>query len=158
MSVTTSTKKKSKTTTTSTSKTSAAKTTTAKPKAADPAPVSAVTGDAPAAAKAAEPTIVDAPQPVIVGPMLRKKELVDTVVARSGLKKKDVKPAVEMVLTVLGEALGDNRDLNLPPLGRIKVRREKTLKNGRVVTAKIRQSTPPEKPASADITDSESDY
>ncbi|KIN60833.1 DNA-binding protein HU [Sulfitobacter noctilucae] len=71
--------------------------------------------------------------------MLRKKELVDLVVARAGMKKKDVKPVVESVLAVLGEALHDNRELNLQPLGRIKVRREKQLANGRMVVAKIRQ-------------------
>ena len=104
---------------------------------------SAVSGDAPAAAKTLKPTVVDAPQAVIVGPMMRKKELVDVVVARSGMKKKDVKPVVEMMLSVLGEAIADNRELNLPPFGRLKVRREKTLPNGRMVVAKIRQSTPP---------------
>lgn len=107
------------------------------------APTSVVSGDAPAAAKTLKPTVVDAPQAVIVGPMMRKKELVDVVVARSGMKKKDVKPVVEMMLSVLGEAIADNRELNLPPFGRLKVRREKTLPNGRMVVAKIRQSTPP---------------
>lgn len=118
----------------STQKTSTGKTSTsATPAASKPAP--------PAAKKVA-PTVVDAPQAVIVGPMMRKKELIDTVVARSGLKKKDVKPVVESILSVLGEALSDNRELNLPPLGRLKVRREKQLANGRIVVAKIRQPLP----------------
>lgn len=85
---------------------------------------------------------------------MRKKELTDTVVLRSGLKKKDVKPVVEMVLNVLGEALGDNRELNLPPFGRLKIRREKKLPNGRMVVAKIRQSTPSEKGAQNDAPES----
>ncbi|MGC1504770.1 MAG: HU family DNA-binding protein [Sulfitobacter sp.] len=76
--------------------------------------------------------------------MMRKKELIETVVERSGLKKKDVKPVVEMMLTVLGDAIADNRELNLPPLGRLKIRREKKLPNGRIVVAKIRQSSPSE--------------
>ncbi len=79
---------------------------------------------------------------------MRKKELLDLVVARSGMKKKDVKPVVETMLEVLGEALTDNRELNLPPLGRIKVRREKHLSNGRMVVAKIRQPTPSDAPQS----------
>ncbi len=112
--------------------------------AASKAPTSAIDGSAPATAKKVEPTVVDAPQAVIVGPMMRKKELVDIVVMRSGMKKKDVKPVVEMALTVLGDALRDNRELNLPPLGRLKVRREKQLANGRMVIAKIRQPLPPE--------------
>ncbi|WP_235602352.1 HU family DNA-binding protein [Sulfitobacter geojensis] len=128
-------------------------TSVAKPAASSGAPTSALDGSAPAPAKQAEPRVVDAPQPVIVGPMMRKKELIDTVVERSGMKKKDVKPVVEMMLSVLGEAIGDNRELNLPPMGRMKIRREKKLSNGRIVVAKIRQSTPPEQTASQDTTD-----
>lgn len=85
-----------------------------------------------------------------MGPVLRKKELVDTVVTRSGLKKKDVKPVVESMLAVMGEALGDNRELNLPPFGRVVIRKEKKLAKGRVVITKIRQSTPPTAQAASD--------
>ncbi len=117
------------------------------------APTSAVSGHAPAPAKEIKPTVVDAPQAVIMGPMMRKKELVDVVVARSGMKKKDVKPVVEMMLSVLGEAIADNRELNLPPFGRLKVRREKTLPNGRMVVAKIRQTQPPVATATSEDSD-----
>jgi len=92
------------------------------------------------AAKTASPTVVEAPQTVIKGPVMRKKELVDTIVTRSGLKKKDVKPTVEAMLAVLGEALADGRELILPPLGRMMVRKERKTANGRVLIAKIRQS------------------
>lgn len=85
-----------------------------------------------------------------MGPVLRKKELVDTVVTRSGLKRKDVKPVVESLLAVMGEALGENRELNLPPFGRVVIRKEKKLANGRVVVTKIRQSTPPPAAAASD--------
>ena len=112
----------------------------AAPKAA---PTKPTTGSVPAGANKVEPTVVDAPQAVILGPMMRKKELVDSVVIRSGMKKKDVKPVVETILAVLGEALADNRELKLPPFGHLKVRREKQLSNGRMVVAKVRQSTPP---------------
>lgn len=118
------------------------KTTATKPKAAPPAAKSALRPKAPAA-KAAQPTVVDAPKAVILGPVMRKKELTDTIVTRTGMKKKDVKPVVEQMLAVMGEALGDNRELNLPPFGQLKVRREKTLAKGRMVVAKIRQTTPP---------------
>lgn len=130
------------------------KTNSKKPKTAKEgsaaAPTSPLDGSAPAAAKQAEPTVVDAPQAVIIGPMMRKKELVDTVVLRSGLKKKDVKPIVEAMLSVMGEAIGDNRELNLPPFGRLKVRREKKLANGRMVVAKIRQNNPSDADAKPD--------
>ncbi|KIC49282.1 HU family DNA-binding protein [Tateyamaria sp. ANG-S1] len=82
---------------------------------------------------------MDAPTPVVSGPMMRKKELVDAVVARSGLKKKDVKPAVEATLAVLGDALKEGRTLNLQPMGKVKINREKALASGRMMVARIRQ-------------------
>ena len=75
-------------------------------------------------------------------PPLKKKELIDRVVARSGLKKKDAKPVIEALLTVLGETLSEGREANLQPLGKIKVTRTKDLANGRAMTARIRQSGP----------------
>ncbi|MCZ4257771.1 HU family DNA-binding protein [Sulfitobacter sp. PR48] len=113
-------------------------------KSSTPAPVTAIDGKAPAAAAAATPTVVEAPQSVILGPVMRKKELIDQVVKRSGIKKKDAKPVVESLLSVLGEALADNRELVLPPFGKVKVRREKQMPNGRVMVVKVRQSAPPQ--------------
>ena len=92
--------------------------------------------------------VQDTPTPVVMGAMMRKKELIELVVERSGKKKKDVKPAVEAMLEVLGEALAKNRELNLPGFGRVKVQREKALHNGRVVIAKIKQKTPKENTSS----------
>lgn len=86
------------------------------------------------------PVVVEGPQPVVSGPVMRKKELIDLVVERSGVKKKDAKPVVEATLAILGEALADTRELNLQPLGKVKVRREKLMPNGRVMVTKIRQS------------------
>jgi nucleoid DNA-binding protein len=84
----------------------------------------------------------EGPQPVVSGPVMRKKELIDLVVERSGIKKKDAKPVVEATLAILGEALAETRELNLQPLGKVKVRREKLMPNGRVLVTKIRQSMP----------------
>ena len=44
---------------------------------------------------------------------MRKKELIDLVVERSGLKKKDAKPIIEATLAILGGALADTRELDL---------------------------------------------
>ncbi|WP_299783511.1 HU family DNA-binding protein [uncultured Roseobacter sp.] len=78
---------------------------------------------------------------------LRKKELVEKVVARTGVKKRDAKPVVEALLAELGETLAEGRSLVLPPLGRVRINREKKLSNGRVIVAKIRQTNPPLKAA-----------
>ena len=62
----------------------------AKSPAAKPAPVTPITAKAPPAPKGAPVKVVDAPQSVILGPVMRKKELIDTVVEQTGRKKKDV--------------------------------------------------------------------
>jgi nucleoid DNA-binding protein len=99
----------------------------------------------------------EAPRPVIIGPVMRKKELIDTVVERSGIKKKDAKPVVEAMLEILGEALGDNRELNLLPMGKFKVVNEKDLGNGKMMRVKVRQVTPSDKPKVANAATDESD-
>ena len=71
---------------------------------------------------------------------MKKKELIEAVVARSGIKKKDAKPVVEAMLAVLGEALQDGRALNLHPMGKGKINREKKLASGRMLVARIRQN------------------
>lgn len=83
-------------------------------------------------------------KPEKIRDVLRKKELVDAVVARSGIKKKDAKPVVEAMLAELGEALAAGRELILPPLGRTKLNRERVLDDGRVMIVKIRQKNQPQ--------------
>lgn len=72
-------------------------------------------------------------------PELRKKDLIDAVVERSGIKKKYAKPAIEAALVVLGEALDEKRTLNLPPMGKMKVQRTKEIEDGMVLAARIRR-------------------
>lgn len=70
---------------------------------------------------------------------LRKKELIEMVVARSGAKKKDAKPVIEAMLAVLGETVASGRELNLQPFGKLKINRRETKANGRVVMCRLRQ-------------------
>ena len=106
-----------------------------------PAAVSVLdTASAPPAATPA-PKVVDTLAPVVVGNELRKKELFDLVTERSGMKKKDVKPVVEAMLAVLGDAMSEHREMQLPPLGKLKVQRAKELGDGRVLVLKLRQKT-----------------
>lgn len=104
------------------------------------------------AAKAPEPVVVAEVVPEVSAPELKKAELVDAVVERTGVKKRDAKPAVEAALALMGEALAEGRDLNLRTLGKIKVKRKKELSNGAVLVARIRQPKIEEKAA-----DTESD-
>ena len=124
--------------TTSTKSTTKSKT---KVKAPSAKPVTAVdTASAPKATTAA-PAVVETLAPVVVSNELRKKELFELVVARSGRKKKDVKPIVEAMLAVLGDALAEQREMQLPPLGKLKVQRGKELADGRALVLKLRQKT-----------------
>lgn len=95
------------------------------------------TGPASAMDKALAHTATGKKDPV------RKRELIDSVVRRSGIKKRDAKPVVEAMLAELGEALADGRDLILPPLGRGIINREKVMPDGRVIILKLRQKDRP---------------
>ena len=110
--------------------TSTRKTTTTSTKTAVPS--------APAAKKAA-PVVVTQATPVVSAPEMKKVDLVDAVVERSGIKKKFAKPAIEAALAILGEAIDEGRSLNLRPMGKLKVQRAKEVANGKVITARIRQ-------------------
>jgi len=87
------------------------------------------------------PSIVEAMAPVVLGNELRKKELLEMVVDRSGMKKKDIKPVVEAMLAVLGDALAAQRELDLQPLGKLKIQRGKELADGRSLVLKLRQKS-----------------
>ena len=111
----------------------AAQSTLAKSAPKSSAPIIKVVSDAPAKAlSSATPAV------------LRKKELIERVVATSGAKKKDAKPAIEAVLEVLGKALAAGEDLNLPGLGKVMIKRRKEQPSATVLTCRIRQ---PKKPA-----------
>lgn len=87
----------------------------------------------------AAPKIVTTSMPVVAGPEWKKRDLVDKVVKRSGVKKKDAKLVVDAMLAVMGEALAEGRELILQPMGRIKTTRIKDSGNGRVLICKLRQ-------------------
>ncbi len=93
-----------------------------------PAPLAGVT--APEAAS--KP--VETPDPV-----MKKKDLIDRVVSRSGMKKKDVKPVVEAMLEVLGKSLANGEEMNIQPFGKVMIKRTKEMDNARMVVCRIRQ-------------------
>ncbi|SER01942.1 HU family DNA-binding protein [Thalassovita taeanensis] len=92
------------------------------------------------AVEAPEPVVVNNDIPVVLGMEMKKRELIELVVERAGVKKKDAKPAIEAMLQILGEALADSREMNLPPLGKIKINRIKQLSNAKVITCKLRRN------------------
>lgn len=95
------------------------------------------------------------PEPVeeTIAALMKKPELLDAVVARTNLKKRDVKPAVEAALAVIAEALVRGDDMNLPPMGKLRVVKSKPLDAGaHVLTLKLRtmKTATEMKPAGSD--------
>ncbi|MEP4198249.1 MAG: HU family DNA-binding protein [Aliishimia sp.] len=90
-----------------------------------------------------DPVVVESIEPTVTAPVLRKKELLDAVAEKSGQKRKDVKPVVEAMLAVMGEAIAQDQELNLPPFGKLKIQRVKETGNGRITIAKLRQPKAP---------------
>ncbi|MGR3291211.1 MAG: HU family DNA-binding protein [Paracoccaceae bacterium] len=76
--------------------------------------------------------------------MVRRKELVERIVARSGLKPNAVKSVLDAVLQELGDALSAGEGLNLHPLGKVTVARSKTLGSKEILMCKIRRKLAPE--------------
>jgi DNA-binding protein HU-alpha len=100
----------------------------------------------PSASSVIEPKLVTSTTPVVSAPEMKKRDLLEKVVKRSGIKKKDAKPVVEAMLAVMGEALAEGRELNLPPFGKLKTNRVKETGNARILNCKLRQGGSHEKP------------
>jgi nucleoid DNA-binding protein len=88
-----------------------------------------------------------APQTKIVNPavsvpqgeMIKKPEFLDRAVERTDVKKCEAKPAIEAALAVLAEALIKDEELNLPPMGKLRVVKSKDAGEGaKLLTLKLR--------------------
>jgi len=117
--------------------------------ASDTTPAQGKSAAAPArpAASAPRPVVVAQGTPEPAKPDLKRQELLAQVVARSEVKKKYAKPALEAALAVIGDALAEGRELNLAPMGKVRINRTKQMANGRVIVARIRQNAPRDKDA-----------
>jgi len=107
----------------------------------DPAPAETPPDVAPQQAPV-EPLVVNVSGPDVAAPDLRKKELIDAVLARCEVKKRDAKPVIEAMLAVLGEALGEGRGLNLEPMGKLRINRVEAKADRRIVICKLRRKQP----------------
>lgn len=85
-------------------------------------------------------TVVTEVEPNLTEPEMKKPELINLIVERTGMKKKDVKPVVEAMLGVLGETLSKGQEMNLQPFGRVKVNNTKELAKSQVHSVRIRQA------------------
>ncbi len=111
---------------------STAKAKTTKAKTATTAAKAAASVTAPKA------TVVETAKPVIAAGLVKKPELVDRIVAETGMKKKDVKPVVEATLAVIARTLIKGEELQVPPLGKVKINQVKDIANATILKVKIR--------------------
>ncbi|WP_157779723.1 HU family DNA-binding protein [Celeribacter ethanolicus] len=86
-----------------------------------------------------EPAPVEAPETTVVTTM-KKKDFIDRVAEASGVKRGEAKKAVEATLKELGDALQRGEELNLPPLGKMSVKRQQDGTGAHVIVAKLRRS------------------
>lgn len=71
---------------------------------------------------------------------LKLRDLIEGAAATGEVKKSDAKAAIRAALAVLGEALAEGRDVNLPGLGKVKTKRSKVTKGRRVSELRLRQN------------------
>ncbi|MBO9397437.1 HU family DNA-binding protein [Shimia sp. R9_2] len=100
--------------------------------------------DAPKGAKAiaeeaVAPVVEEAAAAAEEAEAFRKRDLIEAVVMRSGVKKRDVKPAVEAALAILGETLAQGQGLNLPELGKVKIQNQKSVGDVQVLNLRLRR-------------------
>lgn len=88
-----------------------------------------------------------APQTKIVNPavsvpqgeMVKKPEFLDRAVERTDVKKREAKPAIEAALAVPAVSLINSEELNLPPMGKLRVVKSKDVGEGaKVLMLKLR--------------------
>jgi nucleoid DNA-binding protein len=82
-------------------------------------------------------------------PQLKKKELIERVVAAMGGKKKGVREIVEATLTILGDALDKGEGLNLPPFGKARIAKQGGDGTDAAMTLKLRRGSADKKPGKA---------
>ena len=71
--------------------------------------------------------------------MVRRKELVDRIAAKSGMKPNLIKSVLDAVLLELGDALSAGESVRVQPLGQLSVNRRKELPDGEVIVCKLRR-------------------
>ena len=72
-------------------------------------------------------------------PAMKKQRLVERIAGSTGVKKKDAKAVIEATLALMGEALSSGAELNLPPLGKLKVTRVREDGAAGVLVLKLRR-------------------
>lgn len=70
---------------------------------------------------------------------LKMRDLMVQVADRSGLRRSEVREALEMAMREIGDALADGRGVNLPGLGKVRIKQIRPKGSHRVIEARVRQ-------------------
>ncbi|MTH33666.1 DNA-binding protein [Paracoccus limosus] len=71
--------------------------------------------------------------------VLQKRQFLNAVALRSGLRPAQIKEVVEATLAELGDAIASGQTLALPPLGRARVNRQKDVSGSEVIVLRLRR-------------------
>lgn len=98
---------------------------------------------APAPAPEAATDVDQAPEAANADGRYKRQSLLEAVCARSTLKRSETRAIVDIVLAELGRAIDANDELNLPPLGKLSIkRRSGDDRSGDVVGLKLKRAKP----------------
>ena len=82
---------------------------------------------------------VEAPEASLVHGV-KKKELIERVSEASGIKKGIAKKVIEATLKEMGDIMQEGTEMNLPPLGKLSINRQKEVANAFILIAKLRRA------------------
>jgi nucleoid DNA-binding protein len=71
------------------------------------------------------------------GVQIKKKDFIDKVVAASGAKKADARAVVDATLALLADRVLAGDEVNLPPLGKLRLLKEKDTGKARIATLRL---------------------
>jgi predicted DNA-binding protein (UPF0251 family) len=96
----------------------------------------------PAAAKPAKPAAAAKPakEKGAGADAIRVKDLVETIAPNVSVKRPDIKATLEAALKAMADALTAGKVLNLPPLGKITVKRSSSNDNADMAVLKLRRA------------------
>ncbi|WP_112874503.1 HU family DNA-binding protein [Paracoccus endophyticus] len=102
-------------------------------------PFPARQANAPGAGQGDRGTSRDAEGEAGAAPTLQKQALLDKLCAETGQPRAQVRALTDALLAELGRALSCGEDLVLPPLGKVRVSRQRTGKGGEVIVMRLRR-------------------
>lgn len=68
---------------------------------------------------------------------LRMRDILERVVDRSGMKKGEARTAIEATMAVIGEAIENGEDIDLPGFGKLKIQKEKETGKGKAYLLRL---------------------